>query len=185
MEKFSENGKLESKLIADYVKWNEETNTWTVRNYYIRTILEDGYELLDYGREIDTTMNISPEEFSRRDNFVEDMNIKELKQFIAQQRLHGSENITPFLIEKYRRFAFPFSTFILTLIGVTLSSRKIRGGIGGHIGAGIGLSFAYILFMQFSSQFAIGGAIDPLLAVWMPNIVFALIGGLLYYFAPK
>ncbi len=185
MEKFSEDGKLESKLIADYVKWNEETNTWTVRNYYIRTIIEDDYEVIDFGRELDTTMNISPEEFSRRDNFVENMNIKELKRFIAQQKLHGSENITPFLIEKYRRLAFPFSTFILTLIGVTLSSRKIRGGIGGHIGAGVGLSFAYILFMQFSAQFAIGGVIDPLLAVWMPNIFFAGIAGLLYYFAPK
>lgn len=185
MEKFSEEGKLESKLISDFVKWNEETDTWTVRNYYIRTILEDGSEVLDYGREIDTTMSIFPEEFSRRDNFVEDMNIKELKEFISQQELHGSENITPFLIERYRRLAFPFSTFILTLIGMALSSRKIRGGIGGHIGAGIGLSFAYILFMQFSSQFAIGGAIDPLLAVWMPNMFFAAIAGLLYYFAPK
>lgn len=185
MEKFSEDGKLESKLISDYVKWNEETNTWTVRNYYIRTIQKDGSEILDYGREIDTTMNIFPEEFSRRDNFVEDMNIKELKEFIAQQKLHGSKNITPFLIERYRRLAFPFSTFILTLIGMTLSSRKVRGGIGGHIGAGLGLSFAYILFMQFSSQFAIGGVIDPLLAVWMPNIIFAGIASVLYYFAPK
>ena len=184
MERFGSDGALDSKLMADYVKWDTSINKWRIRNYYIRNFTEQG-EVIEEGRYIDTTLNIIPEDFSMRNNVVEEMNMAELDRFIAKQKLKGSENIKPFLIEKYRRVAGPFSTFILTLIGVSLSSRKLRGGIGTHIGTGIGLSFAYILFMQFSSQFAIGGSINTLLAVWLPNIVFAIIAGYLYYLAPK
>ncbi len=184
MEEFTEEGQLKSKLISDYVRWDTSTNKWRIRNYYIRTFDGDK-ELIEEGQFIDTALNISPEDFSMRENIVEEMNISELNRFIAKQKIKGSDNITPFLIEKYRRLAIPFSTFILTLIGVSLSSKKVRGGIGTHIGAGIGLSFAYILFMQFSSQFAIGGSINTMLAVWLPNIVFAIIAGYLYYLAPK
>ena len=113
------------------------------------------------------------------------MDMKALKTFIDQQKLKGSENVIPYLLERYKRLAIPFSTFILTLIGVSVSSRKIRGGIGANIGAGLGLSFMYIFFMQFSSQFAISRSLNPLLAVWMPNILFAIIAGILYYKTPK
>ncbi len=184
MEKFSEKGELESKLIADYVKWDTAKKKWQVRNYFIRNI-QNGTETIEEGRSIDTTLNIQPEDFNRWETFVETMNMGELKQFINQQRLQGLENITPFLIERYRRVALPFSTFILTLIGVTLSSRKVKGGTGAHIGAGIGLSFAYILFMQFSTQFAVSGSINPLFAVWLPNIIFGFIAVVLYYYTPK
>ena len=184
MEKFSENGKLESKMMADYVKWDTALKKWTVRNYYIRIYHGNKEEILE-GHRLDTTLYITPENFEHRENYVETMNMSELQAFIEQEKLQGAENITPFLIEKYKRVALPFSTFILTLIGVALSSRKIRGSIGAHVGAGIGLSFTYILFMQFASQFAIGGNINPLLAVWIPNLLFAVIGGVLYYYAPK
>jgi lipopolysaccharide export system permease protein len=81
--------------------------------------------------------------------------------------------------------AFPFSTFILTLIGVAVSSKKARGGIGTQLGAGLMISFGYILFMQFSSQFAIGGSLHPMLAVWLPNMIFAVVAVFLYKMAPK
>ncbi|MFM8432998.1 MAG: LptF/LptG family permease, partial [Bacteroidota bacterium] len=94
-------------------------------------------------------------------------------------------NINGFLVERYRRFAMPFSTFILTLIGVSLSSRKVRGGIGAQLGLGIFLSFTYILFMQVFNTFAASGTIPPIIAVWIPNFIFAGIAIYLMKVAPK
>ncbi|HPI45267.1 MAG TPA: LptF/LptG family permease, partial [Tenuifilaceae bacterium] len=122
---------------------------------------------------------------SQRLNVIETMNFFQLNDFIAEQKLQGADNIETLLIEKYTRIADPFSTFILTLIGVSLSSRKVRGGIGLHIGLGMALSFSYILFMRFSTMFAIGGQLSPILAVWLPSIIFSFIAIGLYRMAPK
>ena len=84
-----------------------------------------------------------------------------------------------------RRYASPFSFFILTLIGVSLSSRKIKGGIGMQIGIGLALTFSYILFMQFASQFSLKGDLNPALAMWLPNIIYSFIAMGLYLYAPK
>jgi lipopolysaccharide export system permease protein len=184
MEKFN-NGELESKLNADYIRWDSTKSKWTINNYYVRTI-DKGKETLTKGGQIDTTLSIYPKDFKRRmDKAVESMDYFELKDFIKLQKLHGEESVNFFMLEQYKRAAMPFSTFILTLIGVALSSRKVRGGIGMHIGLGLGLCFAYILFMEFSSQFAISGNMSPLLAAWLPNMVFLLIGLYLYRIAPK
>lgn len=175
---------LVSKLMSDYIKWDSIKNKWTIYNYYIRNI--DGLnETIIKGTEIDTTLKIHPSEFKRRENFVETMSLGELDDLIEEQKLQGSENINQMIIERDKRIAFPFSTFILTMIGVTVSTRKIRGGIGVQIGTGLGLSFSYILFMQFSSQFAISGTLSPFLAAWIPNIIFAVISVYLYRKAPK
>ncbi len=183
LEKF-ENGKLKSKLTCDYVKWDTVTNKWNIYNYRIRNI--DGIEeTIIKGNQLDTIINLHPSEFSRRETIIETMNYNELNDFIDKQMMQGSENIKTYLVYKYQRLAYPFSTFILTLIGVTLATRKVKGGIGIHIGIGIALSFAYILFMQFSTNFAIGGSINPLFAVWIPNIIFSFIGLFLYKIAPK
>ncbi|MDD2197246.1 MAG: LptF/LptG family permease [Bacteroidales bacterium] len=183
MEKIID-GKMESKLISDFIKWNPETDKWTVNNYHIRNYTDKGEEIIT-GEKIDTTIYLDPSDFSRRLNIVETMNIFELNEFIDQQQLQGAGNVEFYLIEKYKRVAFPFSTFILTLIGVSLSSRKVRGGIGLHIGLGLALSFSYILFMQFSTMFSVGGSISPLLAVWIPNILYSVIALILYRLAPK
>jgi len=183
MEKFEE-GKLVSKLMADKIEWDTTKNIWTIRRYYIRDI-NGLQETITEGAIIDTTLRITPTDFSRRLNAVEAMSFSELNEFIEVSRMQGETNLTAYLIERYKRTAFPFSTFILTLIGVTVSSKKVRGGIGTQLGTGLGISFAYILFMQFSSQFAIGGSLSPLLAVWLPNILFAIIAGFLYKMAPK
>ncbi|HCY01439.1 MAG TPA: hypothetical protein DG754_14980 [Bacteroidales bacterium] len=183
MEKIID-GKMESKLISDFIKWNPETDKWTVNNYHIRNYTNKGEEIIT-GEKIDTTIYLDPSDFSRRLNIVETMNVFELNEFIALQQLQGAGNVEFYLIEKYKRVAFPFSTFILTLIGVSLSSRKVRGGIGLHIGLGLALSFSYILFMQFSTMFSVGGSISPLLAVWIPNILYTVIALILYRLAPK
>jgi lipopolysaccharide export system permease protein len=183
IEKFS-NGRLVSKLISDYVKWDDRLKKWKVFNYYIRNI--DGVkESIVRGSEIDTSIFITPDDFNKRVEIVETMNFHELNSFIKEQQMLGTSNIDIFLIEKYKRSSFPFSTFILTLIGVSIASRKSKGGAGLHIGMGILISFAYILFMQISSQFAIGGDLNPLLAVWLPNIIFTFVGIVLYHIAPK
>jgi len=93
--------------------------------------------------------------------------------------------VKAYQIEKNKRFAFPFSSFILTLIGVSVSSRKVKGGIGMQLGIGLMVAFSYLLFMQFSSQFAINGSLHPVIAVWMPNLVFSLVAIFLYRMAPK
>lgn len=183
IEKF-EDGILKSKLISDFAKWDSTKTKWILRNYFIRDI--DGIdEKITTGTFLDTTLNMYPKEFKRIANFTETMSLPELNQYIKEQRMQGADNITELLVDKYKRFAWPFSTFILTLIGVSLSSRKVRGGMGMHIGFGLLLSFSYILFMQFSTMFAISGSINALFAVWLPNIVYLIIGILLYRIAPK
>lgn len=183
LEKF-EDGSLKSKLMADYIRWDTAKHKWNLQNYYIRNI--NGLdEIIIKGESMDTTINLDPAEFKRRDEFVETMNLSDLNNFIATLRTQGSDNINTFIIEKQKRMAYPVSTFILTMIGVTLSSRKVRGGIGMQLGAGLGLSFGYILFMQFSSQFAISGAMSPFLAAWVPNFIFIIISVILYRMAPK
>jgi len=179
-----ENGELKHKLMADYIKWDSVSNKWVIENYFIRKI--DGmHETIETGSRIDTVLNFHPSDFGRRINSIETMNYPELNQFIEKEQSKGSEKIVFYLIEKHRRFAFPFATFILTLIGVTIASRKVRGGIGMHVGIGLAISFTYILFMQVSTTFATNANVTPMLAVWIPNILFGIIGLYLLRIAPK
>jgi lipopolysaccharide export system permease protein len=183
MEKF-EDGKLVSKLISDYVKWDSSLNKWVIRNYYIRDI--DGFtDSITRGIAIDTTLAVHPADFKRRLNFMETMSTRELKDYIRQLEMLGESSIKAYKIERHKRFAFPFSTFILTLIGVSVSSRKAKGGIGMQLGIGLLVAFSYLLFLQFSSQFAIKGNLNPGIAVWLPNTIFTIIAIFLYRMAPK
>jgi len=183
IEKF-ENGELVSKMMADQIRWDTTVNKWKARRYYIRTI--DGlHETIEEGKEIDTTLAMHPDDFKMRLTIVETMSLKELDEFIQKQRMQGETNVTAYQIERQNRIAFPFSTFILTLIGVAVSSRKVRGGIGLHIAIGVVISFAYILFIQFSKQFAIGGKLPVMAAVWMPNVFFTIVAIFLMRMAPR
>lgn len=183
MERF-ENGELKSKLISESAKWDTSINKWTIKNYFIRDI-DSLNEKITRGTTLDTTINLLPEDFKRYAQFVETMNLTQLNDYIEEQKMQGADDVVSLLIEKYNRFAYPFSTFILTLIGVSLSSRKVRGGIGMHIGLGLLLSFSFILFMRFAAMFAISGSMNPMFAVWLPNILYAIIAIFLYRLAPK
>ena len=168
------NGQLTFKLLADRIIWDSLKNKWTCESYFWRKI--DGMkEIIGSGYRMDTVFAFHPSEFSRRTNFIETMDTPELNRYIQQEMLRGSEEIPFYLVEKHRRTSLPFSTFILTIIGVSLSSRKVRGGIGIQIGAGILLSFTYIMFMQVSQTFATNGNLPAWLAVWIPNIVYSVI----------
>ncbi|HEX8516588.1 MAG TPA: LptF/LptG family permease [Bacteroidia bacterium] len=183
IEKFNK-GKLYYKMMAESIKWDSIKKDWTINDYYVRFITEKG-EFIKKGLKIDTTLAFTPKEFGRKDNTVGTMDYYELDSYIAAEQLKGSDNIELLFLEKYRRVAFPFATFILTLIGVSIASRKVRGGIGMHIGMGIGISFTFIMFMQVSTTFAAGGLLKPLLAVWIPNIIFGFLAWYLLKIAQK
>jgi lipopolysaccharide export system permease protein len=184
IEKFNDKGCLESKLSAVSVIYDTTTHKWNAQNYHTLKIMGDS-EIIARGKQIDTSLTIKPADFSRDPSFVGTMTSRELNDYIDLLRLQGSDELKFFLIEKYRRFSNPFAVFILTLIGVSLSSRKVRGGIGINIGIGLALSFSYILFLQFSSQFSLKGNLNPMLAMWLPNIIYSVIGLVLYKLAPK
>jgi lipopolysaccharide export system permease protein len=178
------NGKRTWFLNSDRIKWDSTSSRWHIEQFYIRTI--NGYrETLRSGWQMDTLLDMHPSDFRRRANIIDAMDNPTLSKFIEEERTEGSVNINPYLVEKYRRYALPFSTFILTLIGVSLSSRKSRGGIGTQLGVGITLSFSYILFMQVFNTFAASGSIPPFIAVWIPNFIYACIAAYLVKLAPK
>ena len=172
-EKFN-NNELVYKLLSERVIWDSVNNKWRAENYFIREIngLE---EKISKGQTLDIKINFHPKQLSFRMRETMAMNNKELNKFINDERERGAGNIEFYEIEYHKRFSYPFATFILTIIGVSLASRKIRGGIGIQIGFGLLLSFSYIMFMQVSSTFATNGSLSPLLAVWIPNIVYAVI----------
>ncbi len=178
MERY-EDGDLKEKLMSDYIKWDTAKNKWKIVNYRVRKIDSMG-ETIKRGSGIDTSLNMKPEDFRQRTKIVQAMNIHELNQFIDEQRMRGVGDIVSYEIERHRRFAFPFSTFILAIIGMSLSSRKTKGGVGFNIGLGIALTFSYIMFQQVTTVFAINANMDPALAVWVPNIVYALIALLVF-----
>jgi lipopolysaccharide export system permease protein len=183
IEKFRD-GKLYYKLMADNIKWDSIKSHWSINDYYIRYI-NGTNEYIKKGKVIDTTFSFTPKEFGRKDNNVGTMDYHELNNYIESERLKGSDNMEVYEVEKFRRTAFPFATFLLTLIGVSIASRKVRGGIGMHIGLGIGISFTFIMFMQVSTTFAAGGLVSPLLAVWIPNILFSFLAWYLLKVAQK
>jgi lipopolysaccharide export system permease protein len=183
LERF-ENGTLVYKLISDHIVFDTTLQKWSVKNYYERTF--DGvHETLREGQQIDTVYPFKPEDFGQQLKLVEAMDWWQLNDFIATEEMRGSDFVDYFRVEKDKRTALPFAAFILTIIGVSLASRKVRGGIGMHIGLGLLLSFSYILFMQVSQTFAIGGVMPVTLAVWIPNILYLALGVVMLYKAPK
>ena len=183
LEKF-DGMELLSKLSSDMMIWDSITNKWILQNYFIRNF-EGKEERLISGIRLDTAIRLNPEDFGRRSNIVEAMNRKELNHYIKEQKLMGTSDVINSEIEKYMRTSAPFATFILTIIGVALSVRKVRGGIGLNIGIGLLLSFSYILFIRFSTVFALSGMFSAALSVWIPNIIFAFIALGVYVIVPK
>jgi lipopolysaccharide export system permease protein len=183
MEQF-ENNELQEKLFCNYIKWNETTENWTVHNYFIRKIEHLNEEIIE-GDTLVLTINLHPNDFNVRRSMVETMNMFQLNDYIKEERMKGSKNLVFHIIEQQKRFAYPFATLILTIVAVAMASRKVRGGLGLHLGLGLLISFAYILFMQVSTTFATNGDLSPIIAVWIPNLLFASLGLYLLKKAPK
>lgn len=174
---------LLSRLTASKITRIED-NKFRIEDYLERRF--DGlYERIDKGESRDTTIFMDPKEFFITTKNAQEMNNYQLREHIKKQDSRGAGNVQAFKDDYYKRFAFPMGAFILTLIGVMLSSRKVKGGMGLNLGIGIGLSALYILFSTISSSFAVNGTMPVLLAVWLPNLIFLLIGGVLYFTMPR
>ena len=157
---------------------------WTLKDYMIRHM--DGMkETITKGSRLDTIIKMEPQDFLIMKGQQQTMTSPELKEYISKQKQRGFANIKEFEIEYYQRIAMSFAAFILTAIGVSLSSRKVKGGMGLYLGIGLGLSFSYILFQTVSATFAINGNTPPIIAVWLPNILYTFIAIYLYRKAPK
>ena len=176
---------LVSKVSAEAAVWDSTKAAWRLNRYFIREYGEGMEDHVRSGERLDTVLNLTVTDFYRNKKTVESLSYSQLNELIDTQNMRGDKNVMYAQIEKHTRFALPFSAFILTIMGVALSSRKKRGGIGWNIGVGIALSFSYILFLRFSQMFVFTGTLPPWLALWLPNIIFAIITGFLYKYAPK
>lgn len=175
---------LKEKLIADRITWDSVKTKWKIDNYTIREV--NGLtEKMTKGTTKDTTLDMTPRDFEIRDNVFMAMTTQELNDNIQKEEIRGTGRMTDLKLEKYKRFIYPFSAYILTLMGVSLSSKKVRGGIGLSLGLGIALSFTYILFIQFATMFSLKGGLPPLIASFIPSLIFLLVGLYLLYKAPK
>lgn len=184
IERFDNEGKLEYKLLSDNARWDSTNSQWTISNYVERHI--DGLnETITKGIRKDTVIDLHPSEFKRRTSFITTMDMFALNDFIEEAKFKGSKQVVNYEVEKHQRGAYPFATFVLTLIGVSISSRKVRGGIGMHIGIGLVISFSYIMFMQISSTFAINSGVPVIIAMWIPNILYSVLALYLLKKAPK
>ena len=177
MEEFKGN-KLVSRITAQDVRY-DSLGRWQLNDYGIRkfTGLK---ETLTKGSSLDTMLNIEPRDFLIAKNDQEMLTSPQLKDYIDKQKARGVANLQQFELEYEKRYAMTAAAFILTVIGLSLSSRKVRGGMGVNIGIGLMLSFSYILFMTVTQTFAISGYTSPRLAMWIPNIVYTIIAIFLY-----
>lgn len=186
LDKF-EDRKLMSHLTAQSIQYDtlaDRRYSWTLRNVRIRT-LKGMREEISTHTTLDTIIMMEPADFFYVKNQQETLTLPELVEFIDKQKLRGVKGINTFEVEYHKRFATPFAAFILTLIGVSLSSQKRKGGMGMALGAGLALSFGYIMFQTVSATFSTNAGFPPALAVWIPNIVFSIIAFVLYKRTPQ
>lgn len=174
IEEFKD-GKLASILKTDKLAFKTAPNTWTFHGYTKRTFENEQETIIRQTEKIDSVLNFTPKDFIRYTNEMEMMTTPELKEFVAYERSRGVNDSTKHIIEIQRRIADPFSIFIFTLLGVTVASRKNRGGMGLNLAIGVGAGGLFVLIQKFSASFAQGNVISPELGMWIPNIFFGLL----------
>lgn len=170
--------KLTMRITADRITYDSAYN-WHFSKY-VRRDFDGMYETLSSGNQLDTILPIVPEELFYTAENAQMMTNPELKKYITHQRERGTGNIQAFETEWWKRWASPIGAFIMTFLGVTLSSKKVRGGMGKNLGIGITLSALYILFSTVSTTFSVSGVMSPFMSVWLPNFIFLAIGIVLY-----
>ncbi len=176
--------RLRSKLISDRAVYDTLAGTWTVHNYTVRDLSDKG-ERLSHGGSLDTLIALRPEDLGRRNELTTSMTTPELDRFIREETSRGSSTVAFARIERHQRTSYPFASYVFTLIGLSISSRKVRGGTGAHLALGVLLILLYIFAMKITTVAATNAGLDPLIAVWLPNIIFGLVGLWIYQRAPK
>ena len=177
LEQF-DNKMMKSRLTAQSIKY-DTLYKWTIQDYVIRDF--NGLrESITRGSKMDTIIEMEPKDFLISKNDQETLTNEQLKTYIERQKERGVANIKNFEIELEKRYAMTGAAFILTVIGMSLSSRKVKGGMGINIGIGLLLSFSYILFSTVTSSFAVSGYTSPFVAMWIPNVIYTFIAVYLY-----
>ncbi len=184
LEKFNGDIMIQ-KLVANSITYDSVKKVWSIKTYTDRHINGLKENMQWKGAVKDTILDMRPTDFEVHDNQYSAMSMAVLDKNIDKARLRGTGELTDMLYEKYHRFVFPLSTYVLTLIGVALSSRKVRGGVGLPLGIGILLCFTYIIVERFALVFSIKGGAPPLISVFVPNVLFGLFGYYLLVKAPK
>lgn len=170
--------KLTMRITADRIHYDSVYN-WRL-DKYVRRDFDGMRETLVRGMRLDTIIPVQPKELFYTAENAQMMTNPELKSYIKTQRKRGSGNVQAFETEWWKRWASPIGAFIMTLLGVTLSSKKVRGGMGKNLGVGLTLSALYILFSTVSTTFSVNGVMSPFMSVWLPNFIFLAIGIFLY-----
>jgi lipopolysaccharide export system permease protein len=186
LDKF-EQKKLVSHMTANIIQYDtiaDEHYHWKAINYKIRT-LKGLREHIETGSEIDTLIMMEPMDLVFSHGQQETFTSPELLRYISKQKDRGSSNVVQYEVEYHKRIATSFASFILTVIGASLSSRKRKGGMGMYLGIGLALSFTYILLQTISATFAINAGTPPILAAWIPNILYVFIAYFCYRQAPN
>ena len=186
LDKF-ENKKLVSHMTASAITYDTISDSryhWHATNYKIRT-LKGLKEEITSGRSIDTTIVMEPMDLVFSKGQQETFTSPELKRYISKQQERGSQNVVQYEVEYHKRIATSFASFILTIIGVSLSARKRKGGMGLYLGIGLALSFTYILLQTISATFAINAGTPAVLAAWIPNLLYVFIAYFCYRQAPN
>lgn len=186
LDKF-EKKKLVSHMTANIIQYDtisDRRYQWKAINYKIRT-LKGLREHIEAGGEIDTTIMMEPMDLVFSKGQQETFTSPELLRYISKQKDRGSSNVVQYEVEYHKRIATSFASFILTIIGASLSSRKRKGGMGMYLGIGLGLSFTYILLQTISATFAINAGTPPMLAAWIPNLLYVFIAYFCYRQAPN
>lgn len=186
LDKF-ENKKLVSHMTATDIQYDTISDSkfhWKAANWKIRE-LRGLREHITHGVQKDTIIQMEPTDLVYSKGQQETFTSPELQEYISKQIDRGSSNVVQYQVEYHKRIASSFASFILTTIGVSLSSRKRKGGMGLYLGIGLALSFGYIMLQTVSSTFAINANTPPMLAAWIPNIIFAIVAYFCYKKAPN
>lgn len=182
-----ENKKLVSHMTANVIQYDtiaDERYHWRASNYKIRT-LRGLRERIETGTEIDTMIMMEPMDLVYSKGQQEQFTSPELLRYISKQQERGSTNVVQYEVEYHKRIATSFASFILTIIGASLAAKKRKGGMGLSLGIGLALSFTYILLQTVSATFAIQASTPPMLAAWIPNILYVFIAYFCYRQAPN
>lgn len=182
-ERFDAN-QIRLKIMCNNIIYDTIQHTWNLNEYIIRD-MNGLNEKVRVGNKLDTILNFEPKIFIQDLKIMTTMSNKELNEYIEQEKTKGSKYIVFYELEKHSRNANPFTVIIMTLLGVPIASRKVRGGIGFHLGLGVALAFTYIFLGKIFTAYSASNTLDPILAVWIPNIFYAILAFILIRFAQK